>query len=324
MFYEGSEKKAEIIIDSRQFSLLREFSDDFWAQMVECCDAYILSSISNEHCKAFLLSESSLFVWDDRVIILTCGQTRLVLAVEFLLNAIDNALVLQTIYQRKNEHLAYAQHSTFLDDAKLLEQHFKGKALLFGDTHGHHQYVHHMDNAFKADKTDKSYELLVYKINDTVSKTLMNGGLSCEEIRQLLRLDELLPGFAVDDYIFEPFGYSLNAIKDDRYFTIHVTPQTISSYVSFESNVNLIDVLPIILEVLSPQAFDLVCYNEFDFQQQAAERVPQSFICKKAVEGTLSIGYLVNFASYLRPHVKTTKPIALNIAGDDNELRFMD
>jgi len=37
-----------------------------------------------------------------------------------------------------------------------------------------------------------------------------------------------------DDYIFTPYGYSLNAYKGSGYITIHVTPQSGCSYVSIE------------------------------------------------------------------------------------------
>ncbi|MBA6364897.1 adenosylmethionine decarboxylase, partial [Colwellia sp. BRX8-8] len=85
MFFEGSEKKAEILIDGKQLSLLNDIDDEFWSALVNRSQAQILSSIENEYCKAFLLSESSLFVWSDRILILTCGETQLVKAVEFFI-----------------------------------------------------------------------------------------------------------------------------------------------------------------------------------------------------------------------------------------------
>lgn len=316
MFFEGSEKKAEIIIDSSKFSLLRDLDEAFWAQMVSRCDAQILSSVVNDKCKAFLLSESSLFVWEDRLVILTCGQTRLVMAVDYFLTNVDKSIVLQTVYQRKNEHLAYAQHTSFLDDTQVLDKHMSSQVYLFGDMHGHHQYLHHLDNDYKADVSDKTYELLVYQISDEASKMLTTEGLSKEVIRGFFRLNEIIPGFAIDDFVFEPFGYSLNAIKDDYYFTIHVTPQSISSYVSFESNLNLIDMLGHILSVLSPLSFDLVSYNELEFQQQAASQVPHNFVCKRIVEGDLKNGYRVNFANYILPQETVVAPVKLNLSGD--------
>ncbi len=241
MFFEGSEKKAEIIIDPVQLSLLNDFSDDFWATLVNHCDAQIISKIDNSSCKAFLLSESSLFVWSDRLLILTCGTTRLVHAVEYFLGQVNHQAILQLIYQRKNEYFSQAQPSNFIDDIKRLNSQINGVAYRFGQLYGHHNYLYHLDNYYQADRADKTYELLAYQISQAASDQLTNTGLSITEIRQFLRLSELLPGFSIDDHQFKPFGYSLNAIKQDKYVTIHVTPQATSSYVSFESNLDLFE-----------------------------------------------------------------------------------
>ena len=47
----------------------------------------------------------------------------------------------------------------------------------------------------------------------------------------------LVPGAHIDDLVFDPCGYSANALTNDHYFTIHVTPQPECSYASFETNV---------------------------------------------------------------------------------------
>ena len=49
-------------------------------------------------------------------------------------------------------------------------------------------------------------------------------------------IDELLPGVKVDDWAFEPCGYSMNGLRDRFYYTIHVTPESGFSYASFETN----------------------------------------------------------------------------------------
>ena len=40
------------------------------------------------------------------------------------------------------------------------------------------------------------------------------------------------------DVLFEPCGYSLNAMKGDTYYTMHVTPEEDFSYASFETNLD--------------------------------------------------------------------------------------
>ncbi len=45
---------------------------------------------------------------------------------------------------------------------------------------------------------------------------------------------ELLPHADIDDYVFEPCGYSMNGIHEHQFVTIHVTPEKGFSYASVE------------------------------------------------------------------------------------------
>jgi len=49
-------------------------------------------------------------------------------------------------------------------------------------------------------------------------------------------LADALPGVAIDDWAFEPCGYSMNGLRDGFYYTVHVTPEPDFSYSSFETN----------------------------------------------------------------------------------------
>ena len=46
----------------------------------------------------------------------------------------------------------------------------------------------------------------------------------------------LLPGVTIDDWAFEPCGYSMNGLQGEYYYTVHVTPEDGFSYASFETN----------------------------------------------------------------------------------------
>ncbi len=320
MFFEGSEKKAEILVDGKKLSLLTDFEDSFWQALVKCCNAQILSTISNEQCKAFLLSESSLFVWHDRLLILTCGVTHLVNSVEYFLQNVEKELVLHVTYQRKNEYFSHAQPSCFGDDIHLLAKYVDGKAYRFGEMDSHHNYIFHQNNNFVATKEDKTYELLAYQICEQASKTLSTPGLSAQTIREFLHIDELLPDFLIDDFVFEPYGYSLNAINQNKYLTIHVTPQEGSSYVSFESNLNLVDLAPKILAVLQPASFDLLGFNEYQFMEKVKMSISDEYISKALVQDTLSNGYFVSFANFIKPQLTYSKPTELDITGEYHAL----
>jgi S-adenosylmethionine decarboxylase len=320
MFFDGSEKKAEIIIDSKQISLLDDINDEFWSALVDCSQAKILSSISNEYCKAFLLSESSLFVWKDRILILTCGETQLVKAVEYFIQNIGAQTIKHLNYQRKNEYFSNAQPSCFGDDIKLINLLLPGKAYRFGEMDSHHNYVFHLDNDFIADKDDITYELLAYQISAQASQHLMQEKLTRQEIREFLRLDSLLPNFIIDDFVFSPYGYSLNAIYQQKYLTIHITPQMDSSYISFDSNINLLELAPTLIDILAPKSFDLMCFNENEFEAKLTQYIPEEYISKSKVSKQLDNGYLVNFANFILPQKTFLEPIELDISGENHTL----
>ncbi|WP_371189924.1 adenosylmethionine decarboxylase [Thalassotalea ponticola] len=319
MFFEGSEKKAEVIVNGN-VSLLNDVNDDFWAAMVSCCNAQILSSVKNEHCKAYLLSESSLFVWDDRILILTCGVTRLVKSVEYFIKHFTMANIAHVFYQRKNEYYAQAQFSNFGEDIRLLQEYMPGIAYRFGELDGHHNYVFHQQNDFQADKNDKTYELLAYQICEKASNMLTTPGLTPEQIREYLQLETLLPGFEFDDFVFDPYGYSVNAINAKDYFTIHITPQAGISYVSFESSLNLVNMAPVILDVLKPNSFDLLAFNEPNLELMVDTHIPQHYVSQAKVSDTMSNGYQLSFINYIAPQQQFAKPRLLDTTGDNHAL----
>ncbi|HEX4046452.1 MAG TPA: adenosylmethionine decarboxylase, partial [Elusimicrobiota bacterium] len=76
MFFEGPEKKLELALAPGQPSL-RARGLDYWKMIVGKARAQILSSLSNESLDAHLLSESSLFVADNWLTMITCGRTDL-------------------------------------------------------------------------------------------------------------------------------------------------------------------------------------------------------------------------------------------------------
>ena len=108
----------------------------------------------------------------------------------------------------------------------------------------------------------------------------------------------------LDGYAFEPCGNSFNAIKDDLYYTIHMTPEKGYSYVSIETN----DcnegnhVIHHFLNRLSPASFDVISFN-----MQEIFGIP-SYECKSCFKEKTSIGYEVFFAHYFKRAVKAELP----------------
>lgn len=78
--FEGPEKKLEVYFSAASTqSGFRDFPEPTWDALLADASCTILHRESNEHFDAYLLSESSLFVYPRRVILKTCGTTTLLL-----------------------------------------------------------------------------------------------------------------------------------------------------------------------------------------------------------------------------------------------------
>ena len=75
---------------------------------------------------------------------------------------------------------------------------------------------------------------------------------SAEDATKKSKIDTIFPNAILDAYLFDPCGYSVNAIlPKGHYFTIHITPEPGCSYVSFETNAPDSDYPSLIKRVLN-------------------------------------------------------------------------
>ena len=81
-----------------------------------------------------------------------------------------------------------------------------------------------------------------------------------KHVTALVGIDQLLPGAIVDDFLFEPCGYSCNGVRGAEYFTIHITPEPHCAFVSFETNAQLSSydaLLERVLAIFRPAQFSV-------------------------------------------------------------------
>ena len=80
-------------------------------------------------------------------------------------------------------------------------------------------------------------------------------------------MDKLYPGSLVDDYIFDPCGYSSNGLFGPYYYTFHVTPEPSCSYASFETTIpisasknysNYSQIIQKVIDIFQPSRFSTV------------------------------------------------------------------
>ena len=299
MFFEGAEKRVEIRLSDLNYSLINDLPNSFWYELVACSNAKILSTMQNKQCKAFVLSESSLFVWHNRFVILTCGVTNLVNSIEYFIQYFDDNVIAYLTYQRKNEYAAQFQPSSFTDDVKRISSFTKGTALYFGELDGHHTHFFYQESLLPVCNSNKLYQFFAHHISQSASTKLTHNDLTVSDIREFFQIGSLLKEFEIDDHVFEPYGYSVNALKGDKYITIHVTPQFESSYVSVESNINLRYLIPTMLQVLSPQSFDLLCFNDDKFECEVNNHPNSQYVNTSLVSESLKNNTFVSFSQFI-------------------------
>jgi len=263
-FFEGPEKKLEVVV-TPDFPPLRSLGDDAWRRVVEAAGARVLSVLRSQHSDAYLLSESSLFVFDDWFVLITCGQTALVDAVPEILRLITKESIAFLVYERKSEHLPEQQPTTFSDDARRLQTMLPGRALRFGDEHGRYIQMFHTTRPYTPEKNDPTLEVLMHDIDEGVAEQFAS---TCPPEGTSLGVSSgmaaILPGFATSEHVFDPAGYSLNAVRGEEYYAFHVTPQKTGSYVSFETNYDfcghLGGLVGSIVEIFRPRGLDVVTF----------------------------------------------------------------
>ena len=316
MFFEGREKKLELWVRSPTIAL-RSFGRPFWTAVVQKAGAQILSTLSNDQCDAYLLSESSLFVYDQRLLMITCGRTDLVAAVPEIATRLSVDDVDLLIYERKSQHFPEYQPTNFFDDVRLLNRMLPGSAFRYGDDGEHHVFLfHHSRHGFRAPAQDSTLELLMYNWDPAVA-----GRFSGESqrrrgpIRDEFGVGHILSGYQIDDFAFEPMGYSLNAIRENAYYTVHVTPQPQGSYVSFETNhrfeseTDRNTCIQKLLGIFRPDSFDIL----FFLQTDSEPRVDCGYQHRRSMHSTLPSGYSVFFKSFFLEHAASEPAHELSI-----------
>jgi S-adenosylmethionine decarboxylase len=308
IFFEGPEKKFEIILKDSSCAL-RQYGKEFWSRIVDLAGANILSILSNQTCDAYLLSESSLFVYDDRVIMITCGQTTLAKSLVTLLKFISRKNVQAVYYERKKHFFPDDQPYDFSADRKYIGKHLPVKEVTFGQPDENYINMLYHENGRSRLPNDFTLELLMHGIDPTVAPLFRKGAFKTRyDFYKSTGICDIVPGFSYDDYFFDPVGYSLNAINENEYYTFHVTPEEGSSYTSFETNHvfknprELQKVIKRVISLFHPEKFDLVLYcNTPDCAVPDLRYYDYSKVQEHA--DFFSSGYTVTYQTYSKEHM---------------------
>lgn len=305
MEFEGPEKKLEIVLKQPRVDL-RGNVDGRWDRVVESAYTRILSSVSNRYIDAYLLSESSLFVYPDRIILITCGGSRPFEALPTILKFIDPSEIRYIFYERKNLLYPEAQLCDFQVETREMHRLFPGQRWLIGEEDKDHIYFFFttgQDRVSDIPKVpDTTLEILMHDISEDVAQLFYNdSGVSTSALRYRSGINFLFESQEIlyNDYLFDPCGYSLNALLNEGYFTIHITPQSVCSYVSFETNINVSNperLLEKVLDCFSPKRFTFVTTSNTPIHLESIHNDGYDETFRKTVP--IGHGYKVHLRNY--------------------------
>lgn len=265
--FEGPEKNLEILFkpDIGHPNGCRELPRDALDQICMAARCTILSKVSNAHLDAYVLSESSLFVYSHKMIIKTCGRTTLLRCLHPLLrHTAQLGLELEWLgYSRKNYTFPDDQcfpHSSFLEEFAYLKKHpnlsahLDGSGYVLGPITGDHWLVYVSDKSDRPSfqSTERTLNIMMFDLDAEAAALFYQD--KCPTAADMTRrsgISDLVPGAVIDDRAFEPCGYSMNAILYGSYTTVHITPEPECSYASFETNTPLKSYTSLINNVLA-------------------------------------------------------------------------
>jgi S-adenosylmethionine decarboxylase len=276
--FEGPEKRLEVIIrweEDKAGLGLRDAPRSAWDTVVGSLHAKIVSEMKNDHFDAFVLTESSLFVTKNRILLITCGTTILLDSLPHIMKVVKELglEVEWASFMRKNYSYPWEQkgpHSSLENEYLTLKGYFpRGQPFMFGPVDSDHYFFYSFDDIRRphALENDTQMSMTMYDLEEDFAQTFFSpefhsAGEKTAEIRAKSGLDRLFPApWDVQDLQFAPCGYSVNAICGPEYQTIHITPESHCSFASYETNssaANLHPRMQLVLSVFRPKRFTVV------------------------------------------------------------------
>jgi len=282
--FEGYEKRLEITFSEAPVFLdpsglgLRALSRAQIDSILDLAKCTIVSQLSNKDFDSYVLSESSLFVYPYKMVIKTCGTTKLLLSIPRVLELAEELRlpVLSVKYSRGTFIFPDAQpapHRSFSEEVAVLNGYFGGlksggNAYVMGDPANPNEKWHVYYATNKPEKPMVTLEMCMTGLdNEKASvffKSKSDGHVStAKEMTVVTGISDIIPEMEVCDFEFDPCGYSMNAICGSAESTIHVTPEEGFSYASYEAmgfdaeSLVYKDVIKRVLACFSPSEFSV-------------------------------------------------------------------
>lgn len=283
--FEGYEKRLEISFFEPSIFLdpegkgLRSLSKAQLDEILGPAECTIVASLSNDYVDSYVLSESSLFVYPYKIIIKTCGTTKLLFSIPPILKLAETlSLAVKSVrYTRGSFIFPGAQpfpHRNFLEEVAALDSYFGNlgsgsKAFVMGNADTPQKWHVYSATADSLAALNTIYTLEMCmtgldKENASVFYKDQSSSAALMTVNSGIR--KILPDSDICDFGFDPCGYSMNAIEGAAISTIHVTPEDGFSYASFEAvgydmkEVNINYLVERVLACFQPSEFSIAVH----------------------------------------------------------------
>ncbi|XP_062222798.1 S-adenosylmethionine decarboxylase proenzyme-like [Phragmites australis] len=355
--FEGYEKRLEITFSEASVFAdpegrgLRALSRAQINSVLDLARCTIVSELSNEDFDSYVLSESSMLVYPYKIVIKTCGTTKLLLAIPRILELAEElSLPLAAVkYSRGTFIFPDAQpspHKNFADEVAFLNRYFGGltsgaNAYVIGDPAKPGQKWHIYYATQHPEKPVVTLEMCMTGVDkkkvSVFFKTSADGRTSCaKEMTKLSGISDIIPEMEICDFDFEPCGYSMNAIHGSAFSTIHVTPEDGFSYASYEvmgfnpASFAYGDLVKRVLSCFGPSEFSVAVtiFGERDNAKTWGKKLDvETYACSNIVEQELPSGGLLIYQSFTATGevtVQSPRTVIHSFVSDDEETGLKD
>uniref|UniRef100_A0A0C9S6G0 S-adenosylmethionine decarboxylase proenzyme n=1 Tax=Wollemia nobilis TaxID=56998 RepID=A0A0C9S6G0_9CONI len=346
--FEGFEKRLEIEFFPSSFFTdpegrgLRALTRAQLDEILKPAECTIVSELSNEHLDSYVLSESSMFIYPFKIVLKTCGTTKLLLSIAHILNnASSLSLSVKSIkYSRGTFIFVGAQsfpHRSFSEEVSYLDNFFGnlgcgGKAYVMEDSsknYNWHVYSASADGESGGEVSEPLYtlEMCMTQLDcERASVFYKNKSESASEMTLHSGIRNILPDSKICDFEFDPCGYSMNAIEGAAVSTIHVTPEDGFSYASFESigygpkDIDLSLLVERVLSCFRPKEFSIAVHVNACVGHSSWTKVdqpPQGYICDMIYEQELAGNNNLIYLTYRRGNEEFPRTALLKHAWEE-------
>ncbi|OAY31463.1 S-adenosylmethionine decarboxylase proenzyme [Manihot esculenta] len=282
--FEGFEKRLEItfteppIFKDPSGKGLRALTRSQLNSILEPACCTIVAHLSNTEFDSYVLSESSLFIFPLKIVIKTCGTTKLLLSIEPILKLAGSlSLVVSDVKYSRGSFIfpnyQPAPHRSFSEEVTALNELFgclnSEAYVLLGDpvalNRNWHIYSASSRKSLENQTDMITVEMCMTGLERKKAAVFFkkSADYSAKEMTRNSGISEIIPSHVICDFDFDPCGYSMNGIEGSGFSTVHVTPEDGFSYASYEamgfdcSEVSLNSMVNRVLKCFGPNEFSV-------------------------------------------------------------------